>query len=733
MRKHFPVSYPPYWLIFFFSLIIGCSKDLPTDPNNKESETLFTGTIGSSGGLIITDNLEILISQGTFKTSQEIKISASTEDNLFGSNAISDFVELDGLPTEILKPIKVKIKYNGTLSENPFIAVGEHNYVKSLDDETTAYHLMPASDSSGYLVASLPVAINNTLGKKSVNNLTNSDNLAINLGAIVGYVSYKSPQGHFVINTPSSGITQAYDLADYLETAYSKFESIGFSYDNRTKWPVDVTVKPLYSKSNDVYGYSINSIWGNNYGYMEFNFDKIDEAENMKVTAGHEFFHLVQSLYDPRYAYSKAKSPMPNYWLDEASSVWSESFFSKNSNYLSPVFSDNAFDVFKGAKTGNEKSTSEQYGYGMASLIKYITKKYGDSKIVDIYNNISDGKTPFHSVSQVFPIDIGMSWHSYLLSLLTFDLYSGDTFKPALLLSYTTGEHQKFIIKSASDTLATYKSQLSGLSATLFSVDNQFAELSDNSILEFTCPGWNFQIYKVNSSKSELYKSGKDTLTVEGLKQLTKDGYKILACLYNDDYDSAFDQSEEYEMEIRVKTRPIIKSIVVSITYDGTYKMTDNIGSDPFTYENSGGVLNIIDETDKSIQINGNTITIIESRNDQFASGNITTIVTFSDINNPRTIKDFSFQKTYDDKSNRKEYVESASGENIPFTFHEWSWSGDYNFSYEGTISQYVNVKEVSRETITVPANPDYDLTTTRELLSYDSSGDINIDIEFEK
>jgi len=77
--------------------------------------------------------------------------------------------------------------------------------------------------------------------------------------------------------------------------------------------------------------------------------------------------------------------------------------------------------------------------------------------------------------------------------------------------------------------------------------------------------------------------------------------------------------------------------------------------------------------------------------------------------------------------------VESASGTNIPFTFHEWSWNGDYNFSYEGSISPYVIVNEVSKETVTVPGDPDYDVITTRELLNYDSIGNINIDVEFEK
>jgi len=548
-----------------------CSKDSPAEPEEKPTETLTTKNIGSSGGSIKTDNLEIIIPSGSFKTSQEIKISESTVDNLFSTNAVSDFYILDGLPSEFTESIKVKIKSKGTLSDSTFISIGEHNFISTLNEETTAYRLINAKDSAGYLIATIPPMLNQALGKSSNNSSVNADNLSINLGAISGYVSYKSEQGHFNINTPSSVLTQVYDLADYLETAYLKFKSIGFSYSRRTKWPVDVTIKRLNSSKGSVYGYSTNSVWGNNYGYMEFNFDMIDEAENMKVTAGHEFFHLVQALYDPRWGYSKAKSAMPNYWLDEASSVWSEAFFSGNTNFVSPIFASSAFDIFKGAKTGNIETEAEGYGYGMSSLIKYITKKYGNSKLVEIYNNISDGKTPFQSVSAVLPINVGYSWHSFLNSLLSFDIYKDNSFRPSILSSYATGEHQKFIIKSASDSMITYKSQLPDLSATIFSIDNQYNEMGQKAFLEFTCQGWNFQLYKINSSESVLIDSGKDTLTVGDYKKLTDDGYRIAAVLYNDDFDSPYSKVKPYEFKIRVLLQPpIITSITPSSGKVGT-------------------------------------------------------------------------------------------------------------------------------------------------------------------
>ena len=686
------------FLVVFIAItiltMVSCSEDSPTDPKEEKIVSLSSQTITSTGGSIKTDNLEIIFPSGCFKSSKEIKILESTEDNLFGENTLSDFYTLSGLPLEFSEPIKIKIKYTGSLTDSSYIAIGEKNFTSSLNAETTSYKLISAKDSSGYLIATLPPLSNATLEKNTTSFSINADNLSINLGAIVGYVSYKSPQGHFLINTPSSVITQAYDLADYLETAYNKFKTLGFSYDRRTKWPVQVNIKRL---GTSVYGYSYNSVWGNNYGYLEFNFDKMDDKENLSVTAGHEFFHLVQSLYDPRNSFSKAKFSSPHLWLDEASSVWSESFFTGSSNYLSPIFSDNAFDVFNGAKTGDDASKAGEYGYGMASMMKYVTKEYGNNKLVDIYNNIYNGKTPFQSISSVLPISMGFSWHSFLRSLVSFDLYSGDTFRPAILLAYSAGEKQKFIIKSASDTVSTYKSKLSDLSATIFSVDNQFSEISKSAFLEFTCKDWDFQIYKLNSSKCVLIDSGKDTLTVGDFKELTEDGYKVIAVLYNDDYNSPYSNEKEYEFKIRVVTPIEFNFVDFRIQTEGefTSKYNDGTKDSVWTYTSGTFISHLNFDDPQVISINGNNVNC--SAQWVHPDGwvyNYQLNLEFNDINNPTSISRFNCQwsETYNDGASVTSNVKSASGINIPLEAE----FGELNFRVSGNISN--NLLEYSED-----------------------------------
>ncbi len=705
-------------ILVFFTF---CGKDEnPTKPgDNKKENVLTSANIGLNGGTIKTDNIEIEIPSGAFQENSELKILESNEENSFGENLSSDLFVLDGLPLDIAKPINIKIKYSGTLSDSSFILVGTEGFVKSANESSTSFQLLSAKDFSGYLLATIPPLSGNALGKIASISSINGDKLSINLGAIVGYVSYVSQQGHFKINFPSSVLTQAYDLADYLEAAYSKFKSIGFSYSKRTKWPIEVNVKRLKSS---VFGYSYNSVWGDNYGYMEFNFDKMDDKENLRVTAGHEFFHMVQSLYDPRNRFSKAKFFTPHLWLDEASAVWSEEYFSSNSNYVSPIFTDNSSEVLKGAKTGSVSDEAASYGYGMASFIKYLTKKHGNSALVKVYENIYNGKDAFSALSQVLNVDVGYNWNSYLKNLYTFELYKNDLFKSGSMLAIAKQKKQKFTIKSASDSVKIYKSSLTDLSATMFSIKNEFTKLNKNANLQFTCKGWNFQLYKVSSSESKFIKSGKDSLTLSNFKDITDKGYQIATVLYNDNFDAPYNKSEDYEMEIRVKAPRSIKWVDLAVVFTGTFLY--NSPDTTITREVELGVGNFL--WNRNSQVNGNTMIFTQDSTSAYSRKKTTFRITFEDINTLENIVGFTFEETENSVSNNVQTISSAAGINIPFSTEGYSNAGT-RFLYEGDISQYLTKLSWSWKLTTT-----HNDVLTEKLLSYEPQGKIQIIIMYE-
>ncbi len=718
-----------YLIIFLsFFLFNKCSKDNPTGPSEKPPQVLATGNIGSNGGTIKTQNIEITIPAGAFNSTEDLKILKSTEENSFNNNLASDLFILDGLPQEIAEPIKIKIKYKGTMSDSSFVAIGENNFTSSLNEKTISYHLISAEDSAGYLITTLPSLNTNILGKVASDYSVNGDKISINLGAIVGYVSYVSQQGHFRINFPSSVLTQAYDLADYLETAYSKFKSIGFSYSRRTRWPIDVTVKRLGSS---VFGYSMNSMWGNNYGYMEFNFDKMDNTTEMKVTAGHEFFHLVQSLYDPRNRFSKAKFQSPNLWLDEACAVWSERLFS-NSNYVSPIFDINAYEILKGAKesTGNN---AQSYGYGMASFIKYLTDKRGNSSLVKVYNKIYTGKNPFSAISSVLPVNIGFSWKSFLKNLFSFKLYNGGSFTPPSMIATAKNKKNNFIIKTADDSIKTFKSKLTDLSATIFSIKNEYDKLSNDEELHFSCKDWKFQLYKVNSTTSEFLASGKDSLTLKDFKKITDKGYQIAVVLYNDDCDSPYENNKGYEMKIEVKTPPqkrIIQSIDILVAYTGTF--TEKYPEKTYSYQEQRTIEGIYHGT--LTELKSNTVSTVFDTTYGIYKLTSKIQITFDDINNPTQILAFSINNDGIDTYVNAKIKETAIGGNVPFSF--WHQGNEYQFTYRGNISSFLSeltYLHTRSQEFTRDDGTKFTAEIPYKLVDYDSNGSIGIVVVYAK
>jgi len=708
-------------VLFILLLTFGsCSSDddSPTAPENSNT-VINSATIGIGGGSLTSDHLELNVPPGSFTTDVKITLTETQEDGGF-DNKLSKEYKFEGLPQTFSKPLTIKMKYNGDLTDNSYIAIGEVTYVKSLDAENTSYRLLSAHDSSGYLVATIPPASESGLFKSNSNSSFDEGGISFNALAIAGYASYVSQQGHFRITFPTSLVTKAYNLASYLEMAYSKFQNLGFSYSRRTKWPIEVTVKKLGSS---IYGYSMNSVWGNNYGYMEFNSDKMNDDSELLVTAGHEFFHLVQSLYDSRNSFSKAKFQSPNLWLDEACAVWAEGLFSNNTSYVSPIFDTNAFEILNGAKESSGDN-AQSYGYGMASFIKYLVKKQGNSSLVDLYEKIYSGKNPFYAISSVLPISMDFSWKSYLKDLYLFKLYNGGGFRPPSVLATAKMKNHNFRIQSAEDSVKTFKSELSDLSATIFSVKNEFDKLNPAAKLKFTCMGWSFQIYKISSSTSEFLMSGKDTLTLKDFKKLTDSGYQIAAVLYNDDLNSPYTNSKDYEMEIKVIAPKTISWIYLTIGYSGTFRFYDPSIGQPTENVKTTSMGTEFSIWSNDIQINGNTIIAHQDTTTTYNHYITDVTIEFADINNPVNIVSFTFNERQSSVSYSVVTTYSAAASGVPFNMEDYGNTGIL-FEYAGNIASYLT--SLSYNYVMTRT----DDQVTEELLNYNSDGNIQIIVDY--
>ena len=122
-----------YTFLFLISLflLISCKDDKPTEPVDETPEVLNESTIGTEGGKLEIEDFSLTVPEGAFDANGHLKLIALTDENPFGSSGVTRFFQIEGFPTQYSKPLELKIKFEGTLTEETSIAVGEE--VSSLD------------------------------------------------------------------------------------------------------------------------------------------------------------------------------------------------------------------------------------------------------------------------------------------------------------------------------------------------------------------------------------------------------------------------------------------------------------------------------------------------------------------------------------------------------------------------------------------------------------------------
>ncbi len=532
-------------------LMVGCSKKKSTTPEEVGDYTLQASeTIGSEGGDLTVDDFSLTVPPGSFASDVELKLYASSEDRPFGDNGVSRTFRLEGFPDEYSQPLEVRIKYEGTLSEESFITIGEEVFISSTDSVKTTYDLFAATDSSDYLICALPVPEESpTLGK----NLNTSAKVSSGGGflsflGITSYSRYTSGGGHFQIRYPAGSVlpSDMTALGQYLEEAYTKFQNMGFSYGDRTSWPVEVVVKDL---GPEAYGYHCPSILGDNHAYLKFNKDKLSELSEIRVTAGHEFFHLVQYLYDSRNRYSKAKFEPTHQWLNEACAVWSEEKFSDQSNYVSPVRAGHEMAPFNGMQAGAQTEAS-YHGYGMSVFIKYLVKEYGEGILVSIYQNIGKGYHPVQAINASIGHQLVLRWESFLREYVLGNIYNVD---PSIFTSNRSG---LFRIQSDSDTLETFTASYPDLSAKLFMIRLDYPDIDESAVIDFKVDKSLSNItvfkFKFGSPTEYLAYSATGSVTIPDVKALTDEDWHLFVMVTNLDFTEPYTNSKDISLEVKV-------------------------------------------------------------------------------------------------------------------------------------------------------------------------------------
>ncbi len=568
-------------------IAVACKKD---DDNNKKPDqptAVASENIGTSGGKLAHGTFELEVLPGVFTGSHNLELIHEVQGERFESDEASSFYTVTGIPLDFTYPIRVKIKPDAGVTEDLLMIVGEESYVGPIDTVVMTYNFRQASkedDSYVYYVSNFENPGGNiqeqtmsmTFGL--VANYTSTDN-ALKQGNTAGE---STTQRKFRVYAHKTLINEAISLEDHLQGAYDYIQNeLGFSYSKRTKWPVEVNyykfkgpVLYLWGESKDAFGYYVASKLGDDYGVININSALVFSESTVKATAAHEFFHLVQSLYDPRGKFVKATMSSPWLWVEEAASTWVEGMVlpgvtpSIRHDYLLTPFLGMNNTVFNGPGP---------HGYGMSGLIKYMVDKYGTNTILELFQEHLNGNNDIiEAFENVFPDDLVDEYPIFMKEYALGNVY--NDVKPGDVLG---GKKALFSIESEKDSVMVIKANVAAFSGMINLVRLRWGNLTPAHSLHIKAEDWYFTqllIFKATSSNISYLGTSPIAFTVNDLKSF-KDNEESIVII---DCSNVY---AEKTLTLRVKGEDPCEGIT-SFVYGGQTYNTVAIGNQCWMKEN---------------------------------------------------------------------------------------------------------------------------------------------------
>ena len=544
-----------YIIVIALLIIMSCKEKETTAPKEeKPQDVVIETSIGPQGGKLEKEGFELNIPSGAFIEIADLKLYEEPDSNEFDDNQVSSIFRIDGIPLYFQKPLRLAVKYKRAISNNSYLAVGEDVVVKSLSKIATTYCLFEASDSSGYLVCNLSTEsiTQNRINNQKASSIYNW----IKLVGVTNLHSRTSSDLHFKVTGAVNNTTndQLTDVASKCEKAYQTYMNLNLSYDKRKQWPIPIFVKNIKSDPGFITnGYYTGSSFLEDHGYIVINVVILNNNDKLSTVIGHEFLHLIQELYDPRTWDEKMKEYGKQYWLDEATAVYSEEFFSNEPiNYISGAFQISPLAPFAGFH--KEGQTAGDHGYGMASVIKYLCQNFQTSSIVNFYTDINLNKHPIETI-----IDNSNGSTDWVAPFFR-------TYVEGKIYNRTTQywidsriEDYKFKVKSNTDTLKTFSYLYPDLSGELFLVELENPNWKKNTNIFFTLLGkQNFDTeisvfrYK-DTGLPDYISSNYSQVKLNNIEEVTASGFNLMALVTNGRAINPYTEETSINLQIDLK------------------------------------------------------------------------------------------------------------------------------------------------------------------------------------
>lgn len=389
-------------------------------------------TIGPGGGTIQTGKATVVIPAEALAQDTLVTLSGAEPDTTYGPQSSSTAFSLTIDTADILRSIDVFVSGVGAAAGTPYIALGDA-FITGGNVARNTPVLLTATPSDSRLAFSIPSNVGapgssqggaNTLVRKA------GDRSAYYFYHATGYLKYQS--SHFELAFPAALLASEPSIPGLIlfaaERSYDLLVQMGFVFNNilPAKFPINVayglgarngeTELPLSGK-------------GDQYILLNNDICNMQNLSLLQATIGHEFFHAVQNVYDPRDALTMRHAWLKPYflWIAEASSVWFESRVLGSTTYVPSVFSENIDMKSTGLETyGMDHVLAQNLGYWASGFLRYLTDTYGTDRFVtSIWNAVSNQSASAYCDLAALGSAVGNAanttslWRTYLQNVLS--------------------------------------------------------------------------------------------------------------------------------------------------------------------------------------------------------------------------------------------------------------------------------------------------------------------------
>jgi hypothetical protein len=578
--RHLRLIFPLILAVFTLAFFSTCQKDDDSENEADPWSLVLEETIGPSGGTLSDETFSLEIPAGVFNTSTTLSLYSSST-KVFGDNQASPSYELNGLPEEFEGTLPIRIKTSRQVLDEFFLVAGTINTFRSSNDTAYAMRYLSAVDSAGYIISSI-VAVMSGRGSQPAQEFRGFYKGKMYISTVDHQGTYPSKDGKFLVtfSKPEVSLADATTLGEGLADAVNKFGEQKFDTAQlRSSYPIPVTFRPfknyLWGYVGDnvkLYGvYSTPLIFSPSFQFNSLKFETTEEKLLIAPNAGHECFHMIQSLY-------KTNETLEN-WLTEATATYTEEWFSVGDNYIPKVFTEHWYRPLTGMQDGatfydpSENITSSAFhGYGMSAIIKYFIENAKvpfplKVMIESIDNNI-------HPVDAVFSVvpgeDLSATWELAMQHYVSKTTYPMDGLQRAFIAGdlYYGLAWAKFVTLRADETVfpsVTY--DLPDLSATFVNItlEGNFSPEQEIDI-NITTSGdighilfkRYYYIFKENGAETPFLEV--PATGTEKLQSLKENNYRIAVLLTNSRHVNPYTEKTQVTAEIRIYGSPNVQT-----------------------------------------------------------------------------------------------------------------------------------------------------------------------------